>query len=363
MKTKFIVKYFPYFLFLYHLGFAWVAYDYVNQNNGDAVKYWFVGSNMENLEWISFLKPGTEFIQFITFPFVKFLHLPGWAGCLLFSAFSGIGFLKLWKLAKEISFHKSNFLFFFMLFLLLPNTHFWTSLIGKEAILFWPVVHICSQLYKKEFFTWSVWISFFMIAWIRPHFAFVVFLAYLIAIIWKGRTSIRIKFLLGISGILLSIALYFLLAEITNAQIPLIQKIENLYAAHNFKLKGTAAYVPMEEYIYPYKMFTFYFRPILFERPGMLYQLIGLENLILLGFFIGILYGTIRYWKKLKCSVFQLFAVLLLILYGTMLVYGYANFGLIIRSKSLVFPVILMLGISVLQEFRCHCDSKFSFRA
>lgn len=348
MKSQSILKYFPYFLFFYHLGFAWFAYDYVNQNNGDAVKYWFVGKNMEKLSWFQFLNPGTDAIKFICFPFVKYLHLPGWAGCLIFSALSGIGFLKLWKLLKEISGERRFLLALSMILLLLPNAHFWTSLIGKEAFLFLPVVCIAEKIYRKEFWAWSLFLSFFIIAWIRPHVAFVFLLAYVISIIWKGEFSVRIKAFLGILGIVLASGLYFLLSRITQAQTGLFEKIQRLYAAHNFKLKGTSGYVPLEDYVYPYKMFTFYFRPFPLERNGLYNQIIGVENLIWLIGFLLVSYGVVRWFKKIKWTVFLLFAVFFLLLYGTMYAYAYANFGMIIRTRTLAFPCLLVFVINVL---------------
>lgn len=352
MKIEFIKKYFPYFLFLYHLVFAWLAYDYVNQNNGDAVKYWFVGRKMESLSWFQFLNPGTDAIKFICFPFVKYLHLPGWAGCLIFSAFSGIGFLKLWKLLKEISGENKILLVFSMICLFLPNAHFWTSLIGKEAVLFLPVVCIAEKIYRKEYWAWSLWVSFIILAWIRPHVAFVFLLAYVISILWKGELSVRIKAIMGILGILFTTGLYFLLARITQAEMGLIEKIQRLYIAHNVQLKKTSAYVPLEDYVYPYKMFSFYFRPILFEREGIHYGIQGLENLVYLILFASVVYAVIRVGKKIKVRTFQIFAVLLLCLYGTMLAYGYANFGMIFRAKSLMMPVILIFSFSVLTQMK-----------
>lgn len=350
MKSQSIFKYFPYFLFFYHLGFAWFAYDYVNQNNGDAVRYWFVGRNMENLEWISFLKPGTDFVKFLSFPFVKFLHFPGWAGCLLFSALSGIGFLKLWALGKKIASHSTHLMLLFMFFLLLPNAHFWTSIIGKEALLFLPVVCIVEKIYKKEFFAWAVFLSFFVIAWIRPHMAFVFLCAYVLAILGKGEFSIRIKTGIGAAAVLGAGILYYLLVVITQSKISLLQKIENLYAAHNFKLKGTSGYVPLEEYSYPYKMFTFYLRPFPFEKSGFYYHVLSFENLIFFILFLIVLYVGIRNFKRIHWTVFYVFSILVLLIYGTIFAYGYANFGMIARTKTMVIPVILILGVSLLKE-------------
>jgi len=348
MKSA-LIKYFPYFLFLYHLVFAWLAYDYVNQNNGDAVKYWLVGRNLSNVHWLDFLGPGSDFIQFICFPLVKFLHLPGWAGCLIFSAWSGIGFIRLWKLIKSET-ADSLLLIVAALLLVLPNAHFWTSVIGKEALLFLPMVLIAEKLYKGKYFSVISFISFFLIAWIRPHLAFVLLAAYMIALLWKGEISRNARVGFIIAGLISVVGLYFLLEKITNAQDGLFQKIERLYGVHNLKLRETSAYVPLEDYVYPYKLFSFYFRPLPWEKEGFYYQIVGLENLIHIVLFLGLVYLFIRWYKNIKLKAYAVFAFLFLVFYASMLVYGYANFGMIIRAKAIVLPVMLVFSLSVLAQ-------------
>src|SRR5690606_35679876 len=348
MKSA-LIKYFPYFLFLYHLVFAWLAYDYVNQNNGDAVKYWLVGRNLSNVHWLDFLGPGSDFIQFICFPLVKFLHLPGWAGCLIFSAWSGIGFIRLWKLIKSET-ADSLLLIVAALLLVLPNAHFCTSVIGKEALLFLPMVLIAEKLYKGKYFSVISFISFFLIAWIRPHLAFVLLAAYMIALLWKGEISRNARVGFIIAGLISVVGLYFLLEKITNAQDGLFQKIERLYGVHNLKLRETSAYVPLEDYVYPYKLFSFYFRPLPWEKEGFYYQIVGLENLIHIVLFLGLVYLFIRWYKNIKLKAYAVFAFLFLVFYASMLVYGYANFGMIIRAKAIVLPVMLVFSLSVLAQ-------------
>lgn len=350
MNFRALLKYFPYFLVVYHLSFAWFAYDYVNQNNGDAVKYWFIGKNLSAVNWTDFLHPGTDAIKLLTFPFVKFLHLPGWAGCLIFSMGSGFGFWKLWSLLKNISSGNKYLLGISMILLLLPNAHFWTSLIGKEAVLFVPAVLIAEQIYKKQYFSLSMILSFLVIAWIRPHVAFIFLAGFLIAILWKGEIKTKTKAILSGFVLLFSAGLYWILARITHSKESLFIKIQNLYAAHNLKLKDTSAYVPMEDYVYPYKLFTFYFRPLPFEKEGVLGQIIGLENGILMVLFIVFLFFFIRNFKVFQWNVFSVFATICILIYGTVFAYGYANFGMIIRTKTLVFPLLLIFGISLLSQ-------------
>lgn len=100
MNYRVFIKYFPFILVVYHLVFAWFAYDYVNQNNGDAVRYWFVGVDLSRSSWFDFLYPGTSTIYFLNYPLVYYLNLSPLLGCFLYSAWSGYGFYRLGSLGK-----------------------------------------------------------------------------------------------------------------------------------------------------------------------------------------------------------------------------------------------------------------------
>jgi hypothetical protein len=349
MKFKALQSYFPYFLLIYHLSFAWFAYDYVNQNNGDAVKYWFVGVNLSKYSWFDFLQPGTLTINFITYPLVKYLHLSPLVGCFLFSAWSGYGFYRLWNLCSPFLLGKKRLSWVVIGLLFLPNTHFWTSLIGKEAFLFLPMVLIVEKIFQEKYRSWELIWSLFLVAWVRPHLVFVLILSFSIAFLWKSNANLKIKS--GILGafLILSSFAYLILRKITFTQGDLWDKIQRLYVVHNEKLKGTNSYVPMEDYAYPYKLFTFYFRPLPLEKSGFLYAVISWENFILLLVFVFFIVGLIRNYRNLSHQVFLVFGLIFLVVHGAMYAYGYANYGLIMRTKALVFPFLAVLFLVLLE--------------
>src|SRR5690606_38593132 len=232
MKIR-LIRYFPYFLFFYHLLFACIAYDYVNRNNGDAVQYWFVGKNLNAIRWSDFLGPGTDAVKLITYPLVVFLKMPPLLGCVLFSMLSGYGFIRLWNLAKNTGNQHKYLPVVSALILLLPNAHFWTSLIGKESLLFLPMVLLTEMIYKEKYYSVVGFISLLIIAWIRPHLAFVIVLALVIVLFWQGNLNRKAKTLWLAAGFLAVTGLCFLLQKLTHAQESLFLKIQNLYAAHN----------------------------------------------------------------------------------------------------------------------------------
>lgn len=338
MKFAVFKKHFPVFLFCYHLLFAYVAWAYILENNGDAVRYWFVGQDLSQKSWFSFFQPGTDVIKIITFPLVKFLHLPFWSGFLLFSLFSYMGFYRLWKTILALTQHNTTAFFIGVLLLLLPNLHLWTSFIGKESLLFVALVLMTEKVVQQHLQSKAFIASFLLIALIRPHVAFILLISLLLALFWKGGLSLKAKgWLSGFAAFCL-LGLYLVLKKIAFMGPHPWERILHLYDVHIKVLRLRDAYVPLDRYPLPYKLFTFYFRPLPFEKTGWLYQIWSFENFILLMLSCALLYVMVRNFKRIKWDLFEIFTIFALVLMATMYVYAYANYGLIARTKIMVMP-------------------------
>ena len=148
---KILQRYFPVFLLIYHLAFSWVGYRYILLNNGDAQRYWLRGAGLGESSWSDFLKPGTEVVKLLTFPLVNMLHLPFWSGFLIFSLISFLGIALLYQILKKMAETHEGLQGLAMVLVLLPNLHFWTSLIGKEALLIVPLVVFAVELSRKKY--------------------------------------------------------------------------------------------------------------------------------------------------------------------------------------------------------------------
>lgn len=120
-------------------------------------------------------------------------------------------------------------------------------------------------------------------------------------------------------------------------------KIPSYYETHIRVLKTTSGYVPLDQYSLPVKIFTFFFRPLPLEGNSVQYMLAGIENLIWLLVFIFAAYRLVTGYKSLKCSLFHFFSILFAAFFTLMYVYAYANFGLILRTKIMLFPVLAVL--------------------
>lgn len=350
MKLCFFKKYFPVFLLGYHVLFSFAAWEYVTINNGDAVRYWFVGQDLSQKSWLSFFQPGTDIIKILTFPLVKYLHLPFWSGFLLFSVLSFFGFYKLWHLILSLTQHNKRAFFIGVLLLLLPNLHLWTSFIGKESLLFVALVVMMEKILSRHILSKTFLCAFLIIALIRPHVAVILLISLLIACFWKGGLSGKAKFYLGGIASLCFAVLYLILRKIAFIGSHPWDRILHIYRYHIKGLKKTDAYVPLDEYSLPYKLFTFYFRPLPFEKIGWLYQIWSFENLILLLVTLALFYVMGTNLKKIKWDFYEIFTIFAVFLMALMYVYAYANYGLIARTKIMTMPFIYIFIVKMLVQ-------------
>lgn len=343
-----LIRIFPFFLAVYHLAFAWVAWQYLLDNGGDAHRYWFIDEDLTNTSWLDFLKPGTDVIKLLTYPMVKYLHLPFEAGFGVFSLLSLPAWLLLWKMLKQEIRHPL-LLIAGMLFLLLPNAHFWTSIIGKEPVLFVLMTLLVYEVYRKRYLSMVLILAFTGMALIRPHVAFVLLLSYGLSLVFVVSFSTRQRLLLFFSGLAVSAVLTYVLTtlqEFTGG----IPRVLRKYEAHIAHFRKTDAYVPLDQYPLPGKLFTFYFRPLPGEKTGWMYSILSVENIILLIFFLMTVAVVVKSYRLLVREVAFIFPVIFLLLFGTMYVYAYANYGIIFRTRIMITPVLFLLLLTVMRE-------------
>ncbi|QOW10623.1 hypothetical protein Q73A0000_09680 [Kaistella flava (ex Peng et al. 2021)] len=241
--------------------------------------------------------------------------------------------------------------FFVGLFLLIiPNLHLWTSFIGKESILFVALVVMTEKLLQRRIKSASFVLSFLLIALIRPHVAVVLLVALMIAYMWKGNLGVKEKMGVGVISLFCFLGIYLLLKKIAFIRTNPWKRIIHIYDYHIKGLKKTDAYVPLDEYHLPYKIFTFYFRPLPFEKTGWLYQIWSIENLILLLISGGVFYIAVRNFKTIKWGLYEVFASLTILLLAVMYVYAYANYGLIARTKIMAMPFLYIFMVKIFAQ-------------
>lgn len=353
---KILQRYFPVFLLIYHLAFSWVGYRYMLLNNGDAQRYWLRGASLGESSWSDFLKPGTEVVKLLTFPLVNMLHLPFWSGFLIFSLISFLGIALLYQILKKIAGTHRGLQGLAMVLVLLPNLHFWTSLIGKEALLIVPLVVFALELYRKRYFSTTLLMSLLSIGLIRPHIALLMLLSYGLSLLLTEHFSEKRKWQIAAGSGPGIVVFGFLLTRIQDFSGG-VERIIQKYEAHIRVFRHTDAYVPLDQYPLPLKLFTFYFRPLPFEKPGLWYAVIGLENLMLLLLSAVAMYIFFRSFQTLRRRMLVVFPLVLMLFLGIVFGFAYANYGILMRTKIMVAPFLYLM---IMEVFAFHFRRKDS---
>ena len=343
---KILHRIFQFLLLVYHLVFAWVGYQYILANGGDAQRYWFLGQDLSGSSWTDFLKPGTDVVKLLTFPLVKFFNLPFWSGFLIFSLLSFAGVLILYRTLMRIAGSNVKLHALVVVLMLLPNLHFWTSLIGKEALILIPLTVFCAELSRKRYFSVWVLMSLLAVAVIRPHVAFVLSLTYVLALLLTFPLSLKRKAMV-LGGLALMTGLFTWLLTSLQDFSGGFQRVLQKYEAHIRYFKTTDGYVALDQYPLPYKFFTFWFRPLPFEKEGWLYAIISIENAIFLLLSCVAVFYSVKHFSRLKMRMLFVFSVLMLFLFTLMYVYAYANYGIIMRTRVMAMPFFAALLVEV----------------
>lgn len=347
-------KIFLIFLSGYHLLFTFLTWDYYSKKSGDAAFYWFqLDSSASKL--VSGLKYyGSDLILLLNYPFAKGLGLDIRFGFLIYSLIGLLGIIQFYNLCKFFMQGKwvCKGIDIYLLLLFLPNLHYWTAMLGKEALCFLFISTILLELAKRNYRSAAMIVSVVFLILIRPHVALMLLFSGFTVYLFFEKGSLRIKLML--SGVAMAVfsGLFYMflqLSEIKRFDVSRIQRF-NEFSLLSFKDSGT--YVPIIEYSYPYKIFTFYFRPFVSEVPTFYGWVLGIENLIMLLLHIVALVLVVWYYKKLGFPfVFKIILCFALVS-GLLIVQRYSGFGIFARTKIMMQPFVLLVLLWIIAEVR-----------
>ncbi len=336
-------------LFLYHLAIAVAFSIYILNFGGDAQHYWQAPRELSLQEIMQLIHRGaaTGVIYLINYIPSEILQLSFFTGNLLYALMGYWGMLLFWLIAKrfmgDLTEHKDITLFKIPLvlwFWFLPNLHFWSSGIGKDTWLFFAVaLFIYSMLQLKK--RWlSLILSFVISMSIRPHITLFLLVGFGIAYLVDGRLKLYQKLF-----IFLMIAVGF--GSVFNYVMDFVQlesfetsEIERFTSDRASKLNAadSGSGVDISSYPYPFKMFTFLYRPIFLDANGMLAFMASFENLALLLLTVSALRKGIR--NPFKNAPIFLKGILFYFLLGLAsfsLILG--NLGIMMRQKNMFIPI------------------------
>jgi hypothetical protein len=338
-------------LFFFHCLLFAAYYGYVLFNPSDSQYYYIkVSTEIRGESWGDYYGTSTLFIEFIGFPFVKYLFFSYEAVMALFSFFGFLGFIFFYIFFREnIRFRHTLFgLDLIKIIFLLPNLHFWSASFGKGAVIFLGLGLFFFGLSKLQSRWLAILVGGLIVYHVRPHVMLVLLASSAIGFMFttKGVSlPLRIVFLVGVG-----VALFYIYSDVLN----MVGISEDEFVTGGLDLsnrareltKATSA-VDITNYGLPMQVFTFLYRPLFFDAPGILGLIVSFENVFYILISLKLLtFNGIRY---LFTANFLVKTALFSFLTTTIaLAQISGNLGLAIRQKSQVMILILFVIISFL---------------
>jgi hypothetical protein len=327
-------------LFFYHFLFMIIYYIYALANNSDSFGY-FTKPQQPNTVWVDFFGTSTIFISFLGWPFINIFHFNYEMMMVLFSYFGYLGFVYAYLFFREnipIKIKVFKNLDFLTLILFFPNMHFWTSSLGKGAPIFMGLMMFAYAIKYPKSRILSLLIGSAMIYFIRPHvFLFVAAGTVLGVMSGKEKISFGKKLIIyvGMIGGLILVQDQILGMAGLEDSDSLVTDFENFSEDRADSLATSGSGVSMSSYPIPLKLFTFWFRPLFFDAPGILGLIVSVENLIYLILFLKILKKDfIKFLKNSPVAVKM--SLVVFFLSSLALTFVMSNLGIIMRQKSMV---------------------------
>lgn len=338
---------FLFYLFPYHQLFSILKGMYVSRYGGDARRYWYLSeSNLVEQSWQQAYGIGTDFIFFLTYPLVNYLGISYYPGNLLFGLIGFGGCVLCFLIVRRFTPDsiKIRGIPVFPYFLLLPNLHFWTGGIGKDALIFPGILlyfYALGGISRK--FMWAL-ASLTYVFHIRPHIAMFMIIATFLAVLVDRKLRADLKVLLFGSSMAATAYLVGRVAEYLKLDELDLANIRSLSEKSLQRLsegQGSAVDVQLP---LPARIFTTLYRPLFFDANGVLGVFASLENVFFL-WLTAALIGSrpIRAFARAGTEVKAMF--LFFLICTVAFSYMFSNLGIILRQKNMIISCFVLFVI------------------
>ncbi|MCB7480607.1 hypothetical protein [Christiangramia sediminis] len=309
-------------------------------NPSDSVQYFQRVSEFQGC-WLDIFGLETSFIDFFAYPFIQYF---GFTYEIMMLSFTWIGF---WRFVFGFLFFKENIpqkvrvfrkVNLLALILFLPNMHFWTASLGKGPLIFFGLMLFVFSFAKPFRRKWGLIIASVLIFSVRPHMFLLISVGSLYGLFF-GKNLISKRKKIYAAGIIL--LCLFVLQDKILAVVSLDQSSNMISDFLSFSktrsedLSSATSGVNMAGYSLPEKIFTFWFRPLFIDAPGILGVIVSIENLIYLLLFGKILrLNFFKFWKNAPSQVKS--CLMIFILTSFAMTFIMSNLGIMIRQKTMI---------------------------
>jgi hypothetical protein len=341
-------------LFYYHILLSLAYYGYVMFNPSDSKGYYMnIIQDFRGDTWFSLYGTSTIFIEFVAYPFIKFLGFSYEAMMALFSFFGYLGFLYFYIFFRENIRFKHYFLGKDLLSVIffLPNLHFWSASLGKGAFIFLGIGLFFFGISNVKRRIVAIIIGGMIIYHVRPHIMLVMLVSCTIGFVFSSKgisMAWRIVFLTG------AVMAFFFIFKDVLSLVGMDEEnfsSEGLNLTHRAKeLSKATSGVDITNYSLPMQVFTFLYRPLFVDAPGALGLIVSFENV----FYLAITLKMLTSFKGLRHLITGSFlsksAFFSFITVSIALAQISGNLGLAMRQKSQVMILFMFVIISFMDE-------------
>lgn len=335
-------------IYLWHTLFCFIYLWYSQNNPSDAIGYYkkaLIGQF--DFEF------GTAAIEVLTSLLVHGFGF-GILSCFLaFNILGAFGLLAFDGALQHATQYKSRFLKrLATLIVFLPSVSFWSSAIGKDAISFlamglalWAALNLNKRVGLMV-------LAVFLMLIIRPHIAGMMLIALAMSVMFDKQSTPLRRISLGIVAIIGASVMVPFALEYAGVSDPSSSEslTDYIETRQSVNMEGGGG-VDIATMSLPMQLFTYMFRPVIFEARSIIALAAAIDNLILLYLFIVGAYALIKK-KSQTFTENRKFMWTYAILAWVVLAMTSANLGIALRQKWMFAPILIFLLISLIGKER-----------
>lgn len=333
-------------IYFWHTMLCLVYCWYVIKYGGDATGY-FRQAQISDFT----LNVGSTGVTSLAAIFVQLLDQSFLGTFLIFNIFGGIGLLAFDACLRIATQDKAPHIQrLATLIIFLPSVSFWSSAIGKDSLSFMATglaLWAAMDLGRRA---WLMAFAVVVMLLVRPHMAGMMVMGLTLATLLDARTSLGKKLILGSIALAVAAALvpfalrYAGVGETVSAEA-LTSYVEQ---RQSYNMEGGSG-VDIASMSLPMQLFTYMFRPLVFEAHTVFALAAAFDNLILLYLFIA---GGWALWQGRRTGLGEnrVFMWSYALLAWATLAVTTANLGIAVRQKWMFTPMLILLFISVIGQ-------------
>lgn len=328
-------------LFSVHLFFWLIYLIYAIVNRSDSGEYYRL--TVETETWGELFQSGTPFVKFLCYPFSNILGL-SYNSVMLIFAFLGFEGLLFFYLAARENISSLPIVWGGMslleLLFILPNSHFWSASLGKGSLMTFGIGLTIFGLsrFNKRFLI--LLLGAFLVYMGRSHMLLAIVIGLGLGLFFTQR---GIKWYFRFPFLLLSILAFLFLSDnvVEQTGAESLNIFDSKRMTHRVRELGKGGSgVDIANYSQGFKLFTFLFRPLFIDSPGLLGLVSSAENAFLLILAARFVIFIPSFWRG--ANGFHKSAVFIFLLAAISLAQISGNLGIAIRQKSQIMPLFFL---------------------